>query len=626
MVKNWWLAGHFEPDYTLFLGPDLEGFNRRPDTNKAVGATLALGHDDMCTFRYCLVDQTAWEVQGAHGIYDPGPQDEPIPAWRDIPDYCPIRHRVAIIRLIRAINGADLLINSATRMWTLANMAIQLDLTNVVRDQVAQWLLASPNSKFIELYPEESFALALGLRIPDVLVASFEIMVNEFAIDLADENSSTSSKRPSHTWTLRKRGDYGDYPFDPIDFAGRAFAERIKKLLDGLRSPGCFDTFPRPMPEWEGLKTIGKAIDSGSNVNPRLLEAYLELREALTNAFAETVTDALSQSGPTGRLLELVESQRKHFLNNKTSPSFCELYNSLNDNQKAMTPFFWEKLLSDVDKVAFEIRWNGRKTLRELANRLNVVLGLRASIGYDYIVDICKDKFGWPENDRVVFSLDMFQDELRLAVNRLVTSMLHRGNEAVQTCLSDHLIRNLKDDELKYLPMWAGGVDDGSGGTFQERVPDTDLGPIEPGPAFHTGYTVASTDTDTESVTFSESTAADIRNDLAQLDVDDATVAGTLDVVDGSWASYSEPARNRVAIAASTTSEAFDAGADQAEFAEAMYVEPAEHQAQAQAVMMHMSHDDDGDATMTMEDDDDGLYDSGSETICLSDLETDNMM
>ena len=580
----------------------------------------------MCAFRYCLVEQAAWEVQGAHGIYNPGPQDEPIPAWRDIPDYCPIRHRVAIIRLIRAINGADLLINSATRMWTLANMAIQLDLTNVVRDQVAQWFLASPNSKFIELYPEESFALALGLRIPDVLVASFEIMVNEFAIDLVDDNSSTSSKRPSHTWSLRKRGDHGDYPFDPVDFAGRAFAERIKKLLDVLRSPGCYDAFSRSIPEWEGLKTIGKAIDSGSNVNPRLVDAYTELRQALTNTFTETVNEALSQSGPTGRLLELVESQRKHFRDNKATPSFSELYSSLNDNQKAMTPFFWQKLLTDVDNVVIEIRWNGRKTLRELANRLNAMIGVRASVGYDDIADMCKDKFGWPENERVVFSLDLVQTEIRLAVNQLVTSLLYRGNEAVQTCLSDHLIRNLKDDEMKYLPMWAGGVDDGSGGTFQERVPDTDMGPIEPGPAFHTGHTVASTDADTESVTFSESTAADIRNDLAQFDFDDAaTVAGTLDVADGSWTSEPTPTRNRVAIAASATSEAFDAGADQAEFAEAMYIEPADHQAQAQAVMMHMGHDGDGDASMGIQDDDDGLYDSGSETVCLSELDPDTL-
>ena len=590
---------------------------------------MALGHDDMCTFRYCLVDQSVWEVQGLHGIYDPGPQDKPIPAWRDIPDYCPIRHRVAIIRLIRAINGADLLVNSATRMWTLANMAIQMDLTDVVRDKIAQWFLASPNSKFIELYPEESFALALGLRIPDVLVASFEIMVNEFAIDLADDKSSTSSKRPSHAWTLRKRGDYGDYPFDPVDFAGRAFAERTKALLDNLRSPACFDSFARSIPEWDGLKIIGRAIHSGSNVNPRLVAAYSELHEALLNAFHEMVNDALSQSGPIGRVLELIESQRKHFLNNKTSRNFIELYSSLNDYQKAMTPFFWQKMLADVDNVALEIRWNGRKTLRELANRLNVMTGVAVSTGYDYIPDICKDKFGWPRGERVVFSLDLFQTELRLCVNQLVTSMLHRGNEVVQTCLSDHLIRNLKDDEMKYLPMWAGGVDDGSGGTFQERVPDTDLGPIEPGPAFHTGYTIASTEADTESVAFSESTAADIRNDLTQLDMDDVTVAGTLDVANGSWTSYAEPARNRVAIAgSSTTSEVFDASADHAEFAEAMYVEPADHQAQAQAVMMHMDDDveEDGDETMRLGDDNVLYeYESGSETVCLSDLGSDRM-
>ncbi len=210
-AKIWWYAGHYEPDFILSMGPDPKGFTKRPDVNKAVGAVLALGHDDVCNLRFCPIDQSVWEVRGAHGIYEPPADAEPTPSWRNIPDYCPIRHRVAIVRLIRAINRTDPFINSATRMWTLTQMAVHLDLADVVRDQVAQWFLASPNTKFIELFPEESFAVALSLRIHDVLITAFQILVNEFAIDYADGQPASGGSRPNFTWTLRKRGDYGDF-------------------------------------------------------------------------------------------------------------------------------------------------------------------------------------------------------------------------------------------------------------------------------------------------------------------------------------------------------------------------------------------------------------------------------
>jgi hypothetical protein len=50
----------------------------------------------------------------------------------------------------------------------------------------------------------------------------------------------------------------------------------------------------------------------------------------------------------------------------------------------------------------------------------------------------------------------------------------------------------LTEDEYKFLPLWAGGMDDGSGGVFQEEIPLAEKGPIGPGPSFHTGSTANS--------------------------------------------------------------------------------------------------------------------------------------
>ena len=38
--------------------------------------------------------------------------------------------------------------------------------------------------------------------------------------------------------------------------------------------------------------------------------------------------------------------------------------------------------------------------------------------------------------------------------------------------------------------MWAGGLDDGTGGVFEEDIPFAEKGPVGPCPVFHTGPTV----------------------------------------------------------------------------------------------------------------------------------------
>lgn len=47
---------------------------------------------------------------------------------------------------------------------------------------------------------------------------------------------------------------------------------------------------------------------------------------------------------------------------------------------------------------------------------------------------------------------------------------------------------------MKYLPLWAGGNEDGTGGVFEPAIPPAEYGvaPNGPGPAYHTGVSVFS--------------------------------------------------------------------------------------------------------------------------------------
>jgi hypothetical protein len=93
------------------------------------------------------------------------------------------------------------------------------------------------------------------------------------------------------------------------------------------------------------------------------------------------------------------------------------------------------------------------------------------------------------------FSLQLFFDQVTREVRRTADVMLNRGDELDFTVLTDTLLC-LSDEEWKYLPLWAGGLNDGSGGVFAPMVPPAPVGAgaSGPGPAFHTGYSMASRD------------------------------------------------------------------------------------------------------------------------------------
>jgi hypothetical protein len=94
------------------------------------------------------------------------------------------------------------------------------------------------------------------------------------------------------------------------------------------------------------------------------------------------------------------------------------------------------------------------------------------------------------------FSLPTFFTQVQRHIRSLCTTMLAKG-EHDWSILCPTLLC-LGDEEFKFLPLWAGGMDDGSGGVFEQEIPPAEKGPIGPGPSFHTGSTANSAASDFE--------------------------------------------------------------------------------------------------------------------------------
>lgn len=95
------------------------------------------------------------------------------------------------------------------------------------------------------------------------------------------------------------------------------------------------------------------------------------------------------------------------------------------------------------------------------------------------------------------FDLDRFFSGVTKWVNQLSRTLLFPHGSGTATLEATDTLFSLTDDQFRFLPLWAGGNDDGSGGVFTDQnIPVMETGGFSaPGPAVHTG-SVASTNTD----------------------------------------------------------------------------------------------------------------------------------
>lgn len=93
------------------------------------------------------------------------------------------------------------------------------------------------------------------------------------------------------------------------------------------------------------------------------------------------------------------------------------------------------------------------------------------------------------------FDLGMFFAQVRSYVGSYARKLLYHDEARATFFDVTETLTCLGDNQYRFLPLWAGGNDDGTGGVFSDQdIPDMETGGFSaPGPAVHTG-SVASTD------------------------------------------------------------------------------------------------------------------------------------
>ncbi|KAI1462071.1 hypothetical protein F4805DRAFT_411923 [Annulohypoxylon moriforme] len=478
-----------------------------------VSRYLVSGHDDYCpAHNEVVIDckKTDTYVEHNMGREEDLPKidlaDIQTPKSRIIEDYCPIRHRANIIRLVLAIEGQDLVLNSAPRVYTLTGVANILDCTSTIRDSVCTWLMEEPNNEFIDINTEATFRMAWTLKSANITRAAFRILVAEKALDALA--SKPRAKEAPYTIFGRPRVDLPDDLQTVVQYATLKLVDRVQQILTKLKSDQFYDLLK--ISEYRKLVRTSDLILNLLSSNPSLSIGHegntglRELRELSTKCskllkklveYREWMIREAIVTPTNNELQRSYDRDRRCYVPNTSWVPTDLIYNTFSDAQHLLTPTFWEELHSmpyaytrtcypdyflrdTVDAFTDQMH----KTYRYLLSTENVSHEDVYSTFY--------------------FDLPKFREQLYQGIDGLWVKWTKPDLEAPLT-RSRHILLPLSDDEFQYLPLWAGGLDDGTGGVFEPAVPDADLGPIGPGPAYHTGETVA---TDASSICQSDKT------------------------------------------------------------------------------------------------------------------------
>ncbi|RSL58045.1 hypothetical protein CEP54_008034 [Fusarium duplospermum] len=532
------------------------------------------------------------------------------PSYRRVPDYCPVRHRNGILRLLLLLEGKGAILDSAIRVWTLVKLATIFDCAHVLRDRVAQWIMHGSNTALIEQLPEEALQIAFALELPEVGQSAFRILVNEAALKLA-----STSKQPTTQFTIfgRRLGDLPDDLQNLVQHGAMALVERVSNIDAQLRNPDLFDFWD--IEEWNKMREIEQCLANGKDlINEKALYSVRLLKQALVyevqSAYETATTKCLGYHHPALNSIDhdrLLSVEPRHF--DKTgfimstfnpiqlllcSITYNELGTLLDDRRyrdsKCQLPGYLQTTYRTLTSQAFQ-------ALRDVI--IYVPTHVRTAGLESYIRK-------WLVEDPTVW-LDCIERGVKDALRPTTLSWLRDEIEPPLN-LTRHLLLTLTNNEMKFLPLWAGGCDDGSGGVFQDLLPPTTWGANGPGPGYHTGRTIPSAPS---------SVTEFITEDMNALRMWGSTTGASIDVHDSISTVY-HPDRV-ISDDQSIASASFTEGRSE-DYQDARFEIPADHQSIGQAVDLTVETTDSETRSVTEgrqssdDDDDDDMYFWGSDS------------
>ncbi|ERS95943.1 hypothetical protein HMPREF1624_07478 [Sporothrix schenckii ATCC 58251] len=530
--------------------------------------------------------------------------DLPLAPEFRIDDYCEVRHIANVIRLLLAMAGKPLHLNSAARVFTIAGLAKLFHLkssdvyhinatsaagsqnqsgpltgfafANRLRSIVSDWFFRLNNVNIVDILPEECFIIAWNIKLPVVARVAYRILVAERALQEAGTTDAQPRKYQSRQKSVFGRELSGLLDEDMetmIDHSSEAFVQRILQNRDtevaetksriqefsaseDLTATGTsivtpdvvhkyeyeslttmFRTYSGPIRKLQQIADVltkfVKVEESIAQVDTRhllgphdypvanALAAVRRLLDHLTHIVRVCFPRSLADSDLLNNTYtEEVQKSLSFYVRQNVLHKnwFVHIYNDLPDDKKAMTAVYWRLLGRSVeDKLSKQFDRTHFMDLVAAVNaalfksliygvpigtgdirdklRLDLLDHLKPMIGQDVALYSIQSMGELDAFTAVDFRYALYNHASRLYKKIYDRDCFFPEFELELVRASPHLLLGLSNEEFRFLPLWAGGDNDGTGAVFEPALPTAHLGPISPGPEYHTGTTETSMST-----------------------------------------------------------------------------------------------------------------------------------
>jgi hypothetical protein len=435
-------------------------------------------------------------------------------------DYSPIRHRTCLERILHALEELNPELDTPPKLWTFFALAKILGVAEnpLVGDHIVAWLYAGNNPLFVEINPELAYKIACGLKNIQLCQDSFAILVGEEALSLL--NSSVQGqipKRAAETMHGRTREHLDDTEIQRIEYASKTFLDKMLNKFVELAGN-----------EMLWLDKLVRRHIKG-RLEPRhksIVDDFVKfckdcVRDGIYRVLRETKPTMNSFDYPIGSDSDYPNLRYRSAMDN--IPFICRIltrtfWKSLQecsiylDGTSRVMSDHWHTSLKELAPMlpnlkhqdSATIRWisgleyaNTERRFHINANNFHGIDSTWSSAAMQEYLDMHPDltdiivRF---ESSRCEKDISYYLSRFADRVTSAFTEFLPR-NDGVRFEMVDTLV-SLGEEELKFLPLWAGGNDDDTGGVFVDHdLPIVEYGGFSTaGPSIHTGSTVPSED------------------------------------------------------------------------------------------------------------------------------------
>ena len=422
-------------------------------------------------------------------------------------DYSPIRHRACIERILHALEGLDPRLDSAPKLWTFFALAKVFDVATApaISNHILAWLYEFSNALLIEIHPEIAYRIASGIQSTDLCHQTFAILVGEEALLLLrDAQLQPDTSRPSKTFHGRVRETLNDSEVQRIEYASKGFLDRVLGIF--------IDLVGTEMSWLTDL--INRQLDAaGIFPDTAIVSSFICcVKEYVRGRIYARLLQTARTYTPVHLLIGPIQAGYPH-------QDFVEAYNRMKPVERILSRTFWMLLRRESFREDWESDFPAfrHRSIAELADHLppfqNQIHAVLRPVPRSELRALAfSDARPWPHS---MLSALRPMNHHHLSPEIDYLSLLSGACQHIKSISEKMLdppepepsqknmlfqfvdtLTCLTNDEYKFLPLWAGGNDDDSGGVFAgDSAPFLESGGFSaPGPNIHSGSAAPSDD------------------------------------------------------------------------------------------------------------------------------------